>query len=81
MILTRQRQRGGGLSGLAPVPAVVRGVPPADLAEKRRICAGCSWNVDWICEHPGCLPCRQRQAGGLRIALEIASFRCAARKW
>ena len=50
-------------------------------AERETICGACPWNVDWICEHPGCKPCRQRKLGGLRIALDVPGFRCAAGKW
>jgi len=54
---------------------------PQTVAEREAICGACPWNVDWICEHPGCKPCRQRKLGGLRIALDVPGFRCAAGKW
>ena len=50
-------------------------------AERETICAGCEWNVNWICEHPGCQPCRQRLAGGLKRMITSPGSRCPESKW
>jgi hypothetical protein len=49
-------------------------------AERAAICAACEWNVDNICEHPGCAPCRMRGNGGLSEAIKRPRFKCAAHK-
>jgi len=45
------------------------------------ICSVCQWNIGWICEHPGCRPCRQRRAGGLKSLITDPNARCPAGKW
>jgi len=54
---------------------------PSEIAHIKAICADCSWNVNWICEHPGCKPCRQRRAGGLKRLILDDGTRCPAGKW
>lgn len=55
--------------------------PKLTLEQKTAICRDCEFNLVWICEHPGCRPCKQRRIGGLKIALDKPWFRCAAGKW
>jgi hypothetical protein len=64
----------------APVPiAVAKTAEQIERAEAH--CAKCDWNRDWICEHIGCLPCKQRQAGGLRAQIRQPGTRCPALLW
>jgi len=63
---------------LSPVPALRS---QEEAARIEAICAVCKWNIDWICEHPGCRPCRQRLAGGLKQMIGKPFFRCAAGLW
>lgn len=58
----------------APTEAIQRMIGVREL-----ICGSCDWNVDWICEHSGCKPCRQRAAGGLKQALRNPRFQCPAK--
>lgn len=51
------------------------------IAHREAVCEACQWNVDWICEHPGCLPCRQRRAGGLCARLRQRDATCPAALW
>ncbi len=51
------------------------------IAQRVSQCGSCKWNVEWICEHPGCRPCRQRKAGGLKSALQSPYFTCPAGKF
>jgi hypothetical protein len=37
--------------------------------------------MEWICEHPGCRPCKQRVAGGLKTLIPSSYSHCAAGKW
>jgi hypothetical protein len=71
------------LNGLSlpviPVKNLAR--PEAEIARLESICQECPWNVNWICEHPGCQPCRQRRTGGLKAQLPDPAARCAANKW
>ncbi len=54
---------------------------PAEIERIQAICAGCAWNVEWVCEHVGCLPCRHRRSGGLKAHFIDPAFKCSARKW
>jgi len=45
------------------------------------ICSACQWQMEWICEHPGCRPCKQRVAGGLKTLIPSSYSHCAAGKW
>ena len=45
------------------------------------ICSSCQWQIEWICEHPGCRPCKQRVAGGLKALIPSSYSHCAAGKW
>ena len=45
------------------------------------ICSSCQWQIEWICEHPGCRPCKQRVAGGLKALIPSPYSRCSAGKW
>ena len=60
--------------------AIALAVPQEKVAERERVCGACEWNRNWICEHMGCLPCKQREAGGLKEAIKIDTFRCPAGK-
>ena len=53
----------------------------AEISRLQAICLACPWNVNWICEHPGCKPCRQRRAGGLKGLISDPHARCPAGKW
>lgn len=53
---------------------------PEAAAKFEAVCAACQWNVDWICEHAGCRPCKQRAAGGLKAMILKANFHCPAGK-
>jgi hypothetical protein len=53
----------------------------AEIARLQAICTACSWNINWICEHPGCKPCRQRRAGGLKSLITDPNARCPAGEW
>ena len=66
---------------VAAAPAPTRTVPEDEVARRELICAACHWNQAWICEHPGCLPCKQRVAGGLRTMLKLAIYHCPAGKF
>ena len=53
----------------------VRGIISGRIAA----CTPCAWNHDWICEHPGCLPCAQRKLPGrLKSMLERVEYQCPA---
>ena len=45
------------------------------------ICSSCQWQIEWICEHPGCRPCKQRVSGGLKALIPSPYSRCSAGKW
>ena len=51
------------------------------IAALEAVCAECPNNVDWICQHIGCRPCKQQRAGGLKQALRSPYFRCPAGKF
>ena len=69
--------RGETISQMAA--PVTRGQEEINLIQD--ICAGCPWNIDWLCEHPGCPVCQQRAAGGLKQKLTDLTFHCPAHKW
>jgi len=50
--------------------------PPLELIAIELICETCAWNVNDICEHTGCSPCRQRHGGGLKELLKLKSHHC-----
>ena len=54
---------------------------PAEIERIQAVCADCQWNVNWVCEHIGCLPCRQRRSGGLKAHFIDLAFKCSAHKW
>lgn len=66
---------------LATERAVDRFRSPLEMARIQETCERCQWNVDWVCEHPGCLPCRQRRSGGLTAHFIDRAFQCPAKKW
>ena len=76
--------QGGGTVSFGGGNIVIR-KPESRTAEQiaalEEICAVCEWNVNWICEHSGCQPCKQRAAGGLKLYLRMASFICPAGKF
>ena len=55
--------------------------PAAEIDNVQAICSTCQWNINWICEHPGCKPCRQRRAGGLKGLILDPTAHCPAGKW
>jgi hypothetical protein len=55
--------------------------PAADPAAAEKVCAGCEWNIDWVCQHVGCQPCKQVKAGGLKAMLATPGYQCPAGKW
>jgi hypothetical protein len=70
------------------IAAVVNQIPPrsvllseAETLYRESVCTVCDKNVDWICEHVGCLPCKQRSAGGLKMCLRLATFHCPMGKF
>ncbi len=62
------------------IPALMKR-DPDEVKRIDEICAQCDWNQDWICQHPGCLPCRQHKEGGLRAVIAIAVSTCPDGKW
>ena len=49
----------------------------AELVEERAsTCAKCEWNFNWICQHIGCLPCKQKSEGGLKAIIATSAFKC-----
>ena len=63
------------LAGLVAVA-----VTQETIAEREKVCGACEWNRDWVCEHIGCLPCKQRKEGGLKLLAASSAFRCPAGK-
>lgn len=53
----------------------------ATVAVLEAICGACEWNIKWVCEHPGCQPCRQRQGGGLKALIGNPAYHCPAGRW
>ena len=51
------------------------------IAQRRAACDGCAWNMENICQHPGCLPCRDRANGGLAWKTSRLEETCPAGKW
>ena len=51
------------------------------IAAIEAVCAACKNNVDWICQHVGCRPCRQQRIGGLKTAIRNPYFQCPAGKF
>jgi hypothetical protein len=66
---------------LPVIPIQNRVRSEAENIRLQAICLACPWNVNWICEHPGCQPCRQRRAGGLKRQLSDPAARCPAGRW
>jgi hypothetical protein len=66
-----------GAATVIPVKVQSQRTEP-EQARLQAICAACKWNVNWICEHPGCLPCQQRQSGGLKKMIVSPNFHCTA---
>jgi len=67
----------GRLAGKAVALATeeVQGIISGRLAA----CTACEWNHDWICQHPGCLPCAQTKLPGrLKAMLERPAYQCPA---
>jgi hypothetical protein len=52
----------------------------AEIERLEAICATCQWNFNWICQHIGCLPCKQAREGGLKQALRFQNHICPAGK-
>jgi hypothetical protein len=55
------------------------------ILARKRVCESCDWcnqsEPSWLCEHPGCLPCRQRAGGGLKGMIRRALSKCPMKKW
>lgn len=54
---------------------------PSEVERVKAICEKCEWNINNICEHSGCKPCKQRSVGGLSEKIRDTAFVCAAGKW
>jgi hypothetical protein len=54
---------------------------PEYVRARRAICATCVFNVNNICEHPACLPCKQRHSGGLTYKTSQPNETCPESKW
>jgi len=52
-----------------------------DVARITAICEKCDWQINWICEHSGCRPCKQRSIGGLKVVINQPYSTCPANKW
>lgn len=65
---------------LPPAPATTIRVQ-AEYLHAKAICEKCEWNINNVCEHSGCKPCRVRAGGGLIEKLKDNSFHCSAGKW
>jgi hypothetical protein len=63
-----------------PIQPAVKLAPEA-VEQRTAACAGCEWNLAWICEHSGCKPCKQRADGGLRSKIERPFETCPAGLW
>ena len=66
-----------------PARVIPTGTASVSMKERIAVCSACQWNVNWICEHPGCRPCpaRQRAVGGLSALLPMRVFRCPIGKF
>lgn len=49
---------------------------PQEIKRLEAICGACRWNINWICQNIGCMPCKQAAAGGLKMAIKFTSFQC-----
>ena len=58
-----------------------RPISEEEIECRRRVCSLCGWNINGICEHPGCLPCKQRANGGLKWKTSQPQETCPDRKW
>jgi len=59
----------------------IKPLDEATVTRRSMLCAVCPWNVDWICQHVGCLPCQQRRDGGLHGKIARPHETCPAGKW
>ena len=50
-------------------------------AKHLAVCAKCPWNKDNVCEHFGCLPCKQRKNGGLPWMVAQIGAKCPDKRW
>ena len=61
------------------IPQPVIGIrPDAEVAAQEMECATCKFNVNWVCEHVGCISCSgsQRNTGGLKAYIRRTDFKC-----
>ena len=72
-----------GVVGLAKYATRTGLAPSAVIAMRRGTggCGDCPWNMDMICEHPDCLPCKQRENGGLWHKTAQSDETCPAGRW
>lgn len=92
-IMSSYRRR-AGTAAILPVinpstpwqPAKAREI----IAARRKVCFGnedgvgkCDWNMEGICQHPGCKTCpgKQKNSGALLAFTEQPFAACAANKW
>lgn len=64
------------------VPHTVAGAALV-IASRAEICAACEWNVDELCQHPGCRTCpgKQARSGKLAAMISTQNAKCPANKW
>jgi hypothetical protein len=93
LILTRYQERAPLNVYSLPTPSTAGNWNPAKadeiIAARRKVCFGegampkCDFNVDNLCQHPGCKTCpgKQRNAGALEGYLALPYSTCPANKW
>ena len=69
-----------GSQALKLASATVFSVPDSLVQERERVCGKCEWNFSWICQHTGCLPCKQRSEGGLKALIRTSEFTCPIKR-
>lgn len=53
------------------------------IDSRQEVCARCEWNIEELCQHPGCAKCAGQQArtGRLLAFIKIPTSRCPIKKW
>jgi len=67
----------------ASLRALPVALPAASVSARMTICEQCPWQLDWVCQHPGCDVCphKQKSSAPLKALLESPAFRCPAKKF
>ncbi len=93
LILRRYERRSAQTPVYLPPPATAALWNPAKaqeiIAARRKICFGegsvpkCDWNMDDLCQHPGCKTCpgKQKNSGTLSANLQKPFWACPANKY